>query len=62
MTAPKYPKKRQSLTPIIDKRLHKLLRRKDLTRKEEIELLKLASQIENRLGDDAGEYGADLPS
>lgn len=54
-------KKRKSLTPMIDKRVRRLLRDRNLSRRELIAVLQLATQVENRLGGDDDEYGKDLP-
>lgn len=53
--------KRKSLVPLMDKRIHKLLKRKNLTLKEELAILNLARAVEKSLGQDDDEYGADLP-
>lgn len=53
--------KRKSLIPLMDKRVRDILKRKDLSLKDELAVLKLAADIEKKVGGDEGDWGGDLP-
>ena len=55
-------KRRHSLIPLMDQRVRSILRRKDLSLKDELAVLKLAADIEKKVGGDEGDWGGDLPS